>query len=122
MAKINALEPAIRALTDAELAEQTLRFKAALERNRHRWDPQADWGAAAAAADVATAAAVIVAAGRPLACMVSCLMGSEAVAAAALLVPACAQARGFAPAWVMTAPVLYLQQLGSPIAVDVGAD
>jgi hypothetical protein len=37
VAEINALEPSLRALTDAELAEQTLRFKAALERNRHRW-------------------------------------------------------------------------------------
>jgi hypothetical protein len=33
---INSLEPSLRALTDAELAEQTLRFRAALERNRHR--------------------------------------------------------------------------------------
>lgn len=36
VAQINALEPSLRALTDAELAEQTLRFRAALERNRHR--------------------------------------------------------------------------------------
>jgi len=36
VAQINALEPSLRALTDTELAEQTLRFKAALERNRHR--------------------------------------------------------------------------------------
>lgn len=36
VAEINALEPSLRALTDAELAEHTLRFKAALERNRHR--------------------------------------------------------------------------------------
>lgn len=36
VAQINALELSLRALTDAELAEQTLRFKAALELNRHR--------------------------------------------------------------------------------------
>lgn len=42
VAQINALEPSLRALTDDELAEQTLRFKAALARNRHRMSAALD--------------------------------------------------------------------------------
>ncbi len=60
VAQINALEPSIRAMTDADLAEQTLRFRAALERNTHRcggWAVKAP-AAEAPLARVCTAAGV----------------------------------------------------------------
>jgi preprotein translocase subunit SecA len=37
VAKINALEPQLRALTDSQLAEQTLLFRERLQANTHRW-------------------------------------------------------------------------------------
>jgi hypothetical protein len=88
VAQINALEPSLRSLTDSELAEQTLRFKAALERNRHRWGARL-WTAGAvgqvqvdSCACTAAAGATLAAHGYGQGCLLESAAAPEAAVAA----------------------------------------